>query len=145
MWWVAPKQLCLHLHSGDKPRLTSKILCNSIKNLAQFKSAFYLQSSSVVRGGSSQIEAVILCSVLQRCPLYSTLWLPCFSSASGLRVTSHQHDQVFSLSWLSSYLKIYSLQTSCFCPYSPPETSGDSNIWGPVFVWASAFCSVSYS
>lgn len=43
---------CLYLlHSRDKPRLTSKILCNRIKNPAQFKSAFHHQSRSVVRWG----------------------------------------------------------------------------------------------
>lgn len=41
---------CVYTHSNSRDE-TSKILCNSNKNLAQFRLAFHLQSCSVVRWG----------------------------------------------------------------------------------------------
>lgn len=107
---------CEHfLHSTDKPRLTSKILCNSIKNLAHFRSAFHLHFSSVVRSGSFQIKVIILCGILQRCPLFRPLGT-LFLIYIRLRGDFSSICPGFALSWLNSYLKIIDSKPAASAP-----------------------------
>lgn len=139
------------LHSRDKPRLMSRILCNSIKNPAHFRSAFHLQSSSVVRSGQFPHQSghfVLYTLYTSKMP---TTFYPLgdlFLISLRLRADFSSTCPGFSLSWLNSYPKSIVSKPAASTPTLLPTLRRDWCLGlGSVLVlvWASAFCCIFWN